>query len=100
MATQRTKTVTEEYATDSPDRSAHADRPEQEEIALIAYRYWQARGCPNGSSEDDWFRAEREVREARAHTAGSNESSANRGPRSRISADKTATIAVGQHAGS
>ena len=34
-----------------------------EEIALLAYSYWQARGCPNGSPEEDWFRAEDELRE-------------------------------------
>jgi len=32
-----------------------------EEIAQLAYRYWEARGRPIGSPEDDWFRAEQEV---------------------------------------
>ena len=36
--------------------------PEQEEIARLAYSYWEARGGEGGSSEDDWFRAEQEVR--------------------------------------
>ena len=31
-------------------------------IARLAYRYWQERGCPEGSPELDWFRAEREIR--------------------------------------
>jgi hypothetical protein len=34
-----------------------------ERIALLAYSYWQARGCPFGSAEEDWFRAEREIEE-------------------------------------
>ena len=34
-----------------------------EEIAQLAYSYWQARGCPLGSSQEDWFRAESELRE-------------------------------------
>ena len=33
-----------------------------ERIALLAYSYWLARGCPDGSPEDDWFRAETELR--------------------------------------
>jgi hypothetical protein len=39
----------------------HAD------IAALAYELWQARGCPHGSSEEDWFRAAAELR-SRAHT--------------------------------
>jgi hypothetical protein len=30
-------------------------------VAILAYSYWQQRGCPDGSAEDDWFRAENEV---------------------------------------
>jgi hypothetical protein len=32
-----------------------------DEIELLAYRYWQERGCPIGCPEDDWYRAEREL---------------------------------------
>ena len=35
--------------------------PSQEEIAVQAYFYWEARGCPDGSAEDDWLRAEQEL---------------------------------------
>ncbi len=35
---------------------------EQEQIAQLAYSYWEARGCQGGSPEEDWARAEREVR--------------------------------------
>lgn len=44
--------------------SAPTDNPEVtsfQEVAELAYRYWQARGCPDGSPEEDWFRAEREL---------------------------------------
>ncbi|HLH05472.1 MAG TPA: DUF2934 domain-containing protein [Bryobacteraceae bacterium] len=34
-----------------------------DEIARHAYRCWQERGCPEGSAEEDWHRAERELRE-------------------------------------
>lgn len=29
-----------------------------EEVKRLAHEYWQARGCPEGSPEEDWFRAE------------------------------------------
>ena len=32
------------------------------QIAARAYEYWEARGYQGGSAEDDWFRAERELR--------------------------------------
>jgi hypothetical protein len=39
----------------------HAD------IAALAYELWKARGCPDGSPEEDWFHAAAELR-SRAHT--------------------------------
>lgn len=33
-----------------------------EEIAAVAYSRWQARGCPEGSPEEDWFHAAQELR--------------------------------------
>ena len=29
-----------------------------EQIASLAYQYWLERGCPIGSPEEDWLRAE------------------------------------------
>jgi len=29
-----------------------------DEIEKVAYELWQQRGCPIGSPEEDWFRAE------------------------------------------
>jgi len=37
-----------------------------EKIALRAHRLWEERGSPIGSSEEDWFRAEREMRTAKS----------------------------------
>jgi hypothetical protein len=34
------------------------------DIAERAYQLWQERGCPDGCPEEDWFRAERELRSA------------------------------------
>lgn len=35
---------------------------EPEEIARLAYLYWEARGSDSGSPEEDWLRAERQLR--------------------------------------
>ena len=35
--------------------------PSHEEIARLAYAYWEARGGQHGSPQDDWYRAEREL---------------------------------------
>ena len=37
--------------------------PTHEEIARLAYSFWEARGCQGGSPWEDWFRAEREFRQ-------------------------------------
>lgn len=42
--------------TASPDGAV-----DSEEVARRAYTHWHARGCPDGSPEEDWFLAEQEV---------------------------------------
>ena len=42
--------------------------PAYHEIASLAYSYWEARGYQDGSSEEDWLRAEQALR-TRAATA-------------------------------
>ena len=37
--------------------------PRHEEIARLAYVYWHNRGCPKGSPDEDWLRAEAELRQ-------------------------------------
>lgn len=32
------------------------------QIEKLAYQFWEERGRPLGSSEEDWFQAERELR--------------------------------------
>ena len=39
-----------------------APGPSHEEIARLAYSLWESRGDAPGSAEEDWFRAERELR--------------------------------------
>jgi hypothetical protein len=34
-----------------------------DQVAALAYSYWEARGYQGGSPEEDWFRAKRELHE-------------------------------------
>ena len=43
--------------------------PEHRSIGELAYRLWQARGCPQGSAEQDWLDAERQLRTTAASDA-------------------------------
>ena len=38
--------------------------PSREEIARLAEKYWAERGWPEGSAEQDWLRAEQELKTA------------------------------------
>jgi hypothetical protein len=42
---------------------------DQEAIARLAYFYWEERGCPTDSPDEDWFRAEAELRNRLAAAA-------------------------------
>jgi hypothetical protein len=39
-------------------------RSEHRSIDELAYQLWQARGCPQGTAEQDWLDAERQLRAA------------------------------------
>jgi hypothetical protein len=43
-----------------PDAAPEATSisPTEEDIAVLAYSLWQQRGCPEGSADSDWLRAE------------------------------------------
>lgn len=36
---------------------------DEQDIAVLAHEFWQARGCPEGSPEQDWFQALEALRE-------------------------------------
>lgn len=38
----------------------------EEQIAALAHALWHQRGCPEGSPEEDWLKAEQEIREQRS----------------------------------
>ncbi len=53
MAIRETKAVNQGMASATPSR---------EQIAQLAHRFWRERGGHHGGHEQDWFRAERELR--------------------------------------
>ena len=56
--------IVEAAPADKPvtEEGAPGSQPAQEHIARLAYAYWQNRGCPDGSPEEDWLRAEAELK--------------------------------------
>lgn len=53
----------------TPNAVIEAAPLDPEEVARIAHDYWVRRGCPDGSPEIDWFRAEAELRERQSNPA-------------------------------
>jgi hypothetical protein len=52
-----------EETTDTPQRtSTSGSEPTHEQIAELAQKYWQQRGYTDGRHEEDWLRAEKELR--------------------------------------
>lgn len=47
--------------------------PEDRSIGELAYRLWQARGCPNGTAEQDWLEAEKQLQASRPARSLSSE---------------------------
>jgi hypothetical protein len=39
-------------------------QPERTSIGELAYRLWQAHGCPEGTAEQDWLDAEKQLQSA------------------------------------
>ena len=58
---------------ESIPESTPASIPSQDEIATLAYALWQQRGCPDGSPEVDWLKAEAELTGELNGRAGSSD---------------------------
>jgi len=56
-------------STDSMRTAASALTVDREAVARLAYSYWEARGFVGGSAEQDWLRAEEEIRTGQSTTA-------------------------------
>lgn len=57
----RKKATTPKAKTVATPSAVSATSPSREEIARLAQKFWMERGQPNGSAEQDWLRAEREL---------------------------------------
>ncbi len=56
-------------AAPAPEEPLVADvTPDPAEVARLAYFHWQARSGQNGTAEEDWLRAERELRQRKVVT--------------------------------
>jgi hypothetical protein len=42
-----------------------ADQPKYEEVAALAYQYWEESGCVHGADQEHWYRAEEALRTRR-----------------------------------
>jgi hypothetical protein len=64
MTKRRPKSPAKEVVTpdssEAPELASNQD--EREEIARLSHQFWIERGCPIGTPEEDWLRAEAEVR--------------------------------------
>jgi len=60
-ASQAEKKIPSLSATDVPNAI-----PTHEQIAVVAYQFWLARGCPWGSPEVDWLKAEQSLSSTQA----------------------------------
>jgi hypothetical protein len=58
MASTRTRVTLTSGASGESINDAVPVDPNEVEIAGVAYQLWLDRGCPNGSDQEDWFRAE------------------------------------------
>ena len=57
---RRPKTLVMKNHSEDADR-----RPLHEQIAALAHKLWRERGCPAGSPEEDWFKAEQRIKQRR-----------------------------------
>lgn len=64
MAKRRPKSPTQEVVAPNSSEATElaSNQDEREEIARLAYQFWIERGSPIETPEEDWFRAEAEVR--------------------------------------
>ena len=58
MASQATKMAREKRPVSEPVKTAGIVGPTENEIATVAFQLWLDSGCPIGSDQEHWFRAE------------------------------------------
>jgi hypothetical protein len=63
MASRALKIDVKKLVTSDPNARADVtENMNETAIAARAYTLWQERGCPIGSPEEDWFRAEEDLK--------------------------------------
>lgn len=65
----RPKESASETPSAKPVPATASEAIDHQAIARLAYSYWAARGFNGGSAEEDWLRAEREIRTGRSSAA-------------------------------
>ncbi|MDQ2843121.1 MAG: DUF2934 domain-containing protein [Acidobacteriota bacterium] len=55
--------VAEDLRAGETNQSRVSEDNTDQDIAKLAYALWQQRGCPGGSSEQDWVEAEGQLRQ-------------------------------------
>jgi hypothetical protein len=43
------------------EKARTAQQATEQDVAALAFKLWQERGCPEGSPSEDWFRAAEEL---------------------------------------
>jgi hypothetical protein len=51
-----------QVSSENHSQASHEPSISHEQVAILAHRFWKERGHNHGHHEDDWFRAERELR--------------------------------------
>jgi hypothetical protein len=71
MAKRKPANQIKEAVTPAPEERTESasEQAEQDEIARLAHKFWVERGCPIGSPEEDWLRAEAELRSQKPQQA-------------------------------
>ena len=65
LALENVSTHSEPNGRAYPDLDTLLAALEHERIATVAYYFWQQRGCPHGSPDEDWAQAVQYIRESR-----------------------------------
>jgi len=64
ISSDATKTMPKMGTVSESVKTAATVSPTENEIGAIAYQLWLDRGCPIGSDQEDWFRAEETLKDA------------------------------------
>ena len=51
-----------DFGAEGSSSKSSRTQPDHEQIAKLAYQFWEERGRPSGAGEEDWLRAENYLR--------------------------------------